>query len=132
MGPGQIVDVVADGDHLLAVGRGPVRTRMWKGTIEGAAADLVEPTTPRPSAARSVARLLSDGERAIVLGWDRATETPLWWQRDGLTWQRHTMPADLWGLPLGAVAGAEGGRGGRAGWPRQSAERRSSGTSATA
>ena len=35
IGPGQIVDVVADGDHLLAMGRGPGGTRMWKGTIEG-------------------------------------------------------------------------------------------------
>ena len=45
---------------------------------------------------------MSDGERVIVLGWDRATETPLWWQRDGLSWQRHTMPATFGALPLDA------------------------------
>ena len=52
--------------------------------------------------------MVSDGERVIVLGWDRATETPLWWQRDGLSWQRHAMPADFGGLPGEAVGGPHG------------------------
>ena len=56
---------------------------------------------------------MSDGERVIVLGWDRATETPLWWQRDGLSWQGHSVPpADFggpselgeWVEPRGVVA----------------------------
>ena len=82
IGPGQIVDVVADGDHLLAMGRGPGGTRMWKGTIEGQQLTW-SPDNTAPFRTAVVGRLVSDGERVIVLGWDRATETPLWWQRDG-------------------------------------------------
>ena len=52
IGPGQIVDVVADGDHLLALGRGPGGTRMWKGAIRRAAARRGQATTPHHSAAQ--------------------------------------------------------------------------------
>ena len=107
IGPGQIVDVVADGDHLLALGRGPGGTRMWKGTIEGEQLTWSSDNTA-PFRGAVVGRMVSDGERVIVLGWDRATETPLWWQRDGLSWQRHTMPAAFGGLPLEAVGGPQG------------------------
>ncbi len=107
IGPGQILDVAADGDHLLAVGRGPGGTRMWKGTIEGAQLTWSSDNTA-PFRSATVGRLLTDGERAIVLGWDRATEMPLWWERDGLSWQRHTMPGSFGALPLYAVAGAKG------------------------
>lgn len=106
-GPGQVVDVVADGDHLLAMGRGPGGTRMWKGTIEGEQLTW-SPDNTAPFRTAVVGRLVSDGERVIVLGWDRATETPLWWQRDGLSWQRHAMPADFGGLPGLAVGGPQG------------------------
>jgi len=106
-GPGQIVDVVADGDHLLAMGRGAGGTRMWKGTIEGQQLTWV-PDNTAPFRTAVAGRLVSDGQRAIVLGWDRATELPLWWQRDGLSWERHAMPADFGGLPTGAVGGPQG------------------------
>ncbi|HKO33003.1 MAG TPA: hypothetical protein VJY85_04585, partial [Candidatus Limnocylindria bacterium] len=107
IGPGQIVDVVADGDHLLAMGRGPGGTRMWKGTIEGQQLTW-SPDNTAPFRTAVGGRLVSDGERAIVLGWDRATETPLWWQRDGLSWEHHAMPADFGGLPTEAVGGPQG------------------------
>ena len=92
IGPGEIVDVVAHGDHLLALGRGPGGTRMWKGQIDGEALTW-SPDNTAPFRGAVAATLVADGERVIVLGWDRQTETPLWWQRDGLTWQRHAMPA---------------------------------------
>jgi len=107
IGPGQIVDVVADGDHLVAMGRGPGGTRMWKGTIDGQQLTW-SPDNTAPFRTAVGSRLVSDGQRVIVLGWDRATETPLWWQRDGLSWQRHAMPADFGGLPSWAVGGAQG------------------------
>ena len=107
LGPGQIVDVVADGDHLLALGRGPGGVRMWRGTIQGEQLTWSHDNTA-PFRAAMVSRMVSDGERVVVLGWDRATETSLWWQRDGMSWQRHTMPADFDGLPKEAVGGPHG------------------------
>ena len=69
------------------------------------------PDNTGPFRGAVVLRLVSDGERAIVLGWDRGSETPLWWQRAGLSWQRHqlpdafgTFPRDAAGGPLGIVA----------------------------
>ena len=107
IGPGEIVDVVAHGDHLLALGRGPGGTRMWKGQIDGEALTW-SPDNTAPFRGAVAATLVADGERVIVLGWDRQTETPLWWQRDGLTWQRHAMPAAFGGLPLEAAGGLMG------------------------
>jgi hypothetical protein len=107
IGPGQIVDVVADGDHLLALGRGPGGTHMWKGTIAGQTLTWSSDNTApfREAVAR---RLVTDGERVIALGWDQESEAPLWWHRDGLSWQRHAMPADFHGLPSEAVGGPLG------------------------
>lgn len=107
IGPGQIVDVVADGDHLLALGRGPGGTRMWRGTVDGQQLTWSHDNTA-PFRGAALGSMVSDGERVIVLGWDRATEAPLWWQRDGLSWQRHTMPAAFRGLPMEAVGGPQG------------------------
>ena len=110
IGPGQVLDVVAHEDHLLALGRAGNGARMWKGTLEGQ--ELIwSPDNTGPFRGAVVLRLVSDGERAIVLGWDRGSETPLWWQRAGLSWQRHqlpdafgTFPRDAAGGPLGIVA----------------------------
>ena len=96
---------------------GRVGTRMWKGTIEGQ--QLTWSTRQHrtlPNRGRGQA-----GERRGTGDRPRAgigrTETPLWWQRDGLSWQRHAMPADFGGLPSMAVGGPQWGRGGWAAWP---------------
>ncbi len=107
IGPGQIVDVVADGDHLLALGRGPGGARMWKGAIQGEQLVWSSDNTA-PFRGAVAGRMVTDGERVIALGWDHATEMPLWWQRDGLSWQRHVMPAAFGGLPGEAVGGPRG------------------------
>ncbi|HEY8179484.1 MAG TPA: hypothetical protein VIH33_03715 [Candidatus Limnocylindria bacterium] len=107
IGPGQIVDVAADSDHLLAAGRGPGGTRMWKGSIEGQRLVWASDNTA-PFRGAVLGRMASDDKRVIVLGWDRATEAPLWWQRDGLSWQRHGMPASFGGLPTEVVGGPQG------------------------
>ena len=54
---------------------GRVAPRMWRGTIEGERLAW-SPDNTAPFRTAVAGRLVSDGERAIVLGWDRATETP--------------------------------------------------------
>jgi hypothetical protein len=107
LGQSGVIDVLADGDHLLALGRARNGARMWKGTIGGQ-----QVTWSAESVASFgdvvLSRMVSDGERVIVLGWERATDVPLWWDFDGTSWRRHTMPADFNGLPHEAAGGPAG------------------------
>ncbi|HEX5578655.1 MAG TPA: SH3 domain-containing protein [Candidatus Limnocylindria bacterium] len=105
--PAQVLDVVADGDHLLALLRGPGGTRLWRGSIAGQQLTWsADDSAPFVGAIPS--RMLSDGERVIVLGWDRADEEPLWWERTGASWQRHPLPSAFIGLPREAAGGPLG------------------------
>ena len=107
IGPGQVVDVVAHQDHLLALGRAGYGTRMWTGTLEGQQLTWSSDNTG-PFRGAVVTRMVSDGERAIVLGWERDSETPLWWERAGLSWQRNPLPDAFGTLPHDAAGGPRG------------------------
>ncbi|HEX6473519.1 MAG TPA: hypothetical protein VF114_00330, partial [Candidatus Limnocylindria bacterium] len=107
IGRGEVIDVVADGDHLLALGRGPGGTMVWKGTIAGQRLTWSNDNTA-PFRGAAVTRMVSDGDRVIALGWDRASEAPLWWERVGLSWEQHQLPAAFVGLPREAAAGPLG------------------------
>ena len=103
----RVIDVTEEGDHLLALGQGPSGASMWKGTIQGQQVTWsAQSVTAFGDAVLS--RMVSDGERVIVLGWERATELPLWWHFDGTAWRRHAMPADFNGLPHEAAGGPAG------------------------
>jgi hypothetical protein len=55
-----------------------------------------------------VTTLVSDGRRAVAFGWDRATERPLAWIRDGASWTRSPLPDGFGGIPRIAAAGPTG------------------------
>jgi len=103
----QVRDVIADGDRLLALGQGPGGALLWNGIVQGQqVAWTAESLASFGDAALS--RMVSDGQRVVVLGWERATEVPLWWEFDGASWRRHSLPADFGGLPQEAAGGPQG------------------------
>lgn len=104
--PGEVVDVVADGDRLLGVSRGTANAT-WQGVVQGQ--QLHWSIRDREAFPRSaIGRMVSDGRRIVALGWDRGTDAPLWWERDGLAWRRQEMPAAFGGPPHVAAGGPNG------------------------
>lgn len=107
-GRDQIIDVVSDGAHVLALGRGVRGAQIWEGTVDEQQQQLSWTTTDASAfIGASVNRMVSDGDHVVLLGWEHETEVPLWWDR-GDTWQRHEMPSEFAGLPLEAAGGPQG------------------------
>jgi hypothetical protein len=107
---GPLVGVAAAGEDLVAIERiNSGRVRAWVGIVTGE-----EMTWTADRAAGSafdgavVTAVVSDGMTPIAFGWERFTETPLWWQRRGDSWQRHELPDDYRGIPRVAVGGPAG------------------------
>ena len=107
-GMGQVIDVVADGDHLLALGRGSSGGLIWEGTIDQQQQLAWAPGDSSPFRDAKVSRMVSDGQRAVVLGWEPEPEIPVWWQHGADVWQRHAMPTAFAALPRDAAGGPPG------------------------
>ncbi|HET6744899.1 MAG TPA: hypothetical protein VFH90_03520 [Candidatus Limnocylindria bacterium] len=107
---GPFVGVGAASEDLVAIERiNSGRVRVWVGTITGEEMAW----TPDRGAGSAfdgavVTAIVSDGTTPIAFGWERFTETPLWWMRRGDSWQRHELPQDYHGLPQVAVGGPAG------------------------
>jgi hypothetical protein len=103
--------------QVAAVGDGWVGTdvevatgvrRLWAGEVKGnRLAWRREPGEAAFSGA-VVTTLVSDGRRAVAFGWDRGTERPLAWIRDGSSWTRSPLPDGFGGIPRIAAAGPTG------------------------
>ena len=103
----RIVDVVADGDQLLMVGRTRGATHLWTGRSSGG--DVVwAPADPSSIQEGVVTRVVNDGSRTILLGWDRETEEAVWWDRSLAGWQVHAFPSGFYGFPRLAVGSPAG------------------------
>jgi len=107
---GPYVQVAAVGDGWVGtdieVGTG-VR-RLWVGEVNGNR--LVWRREPGEAvfSGAVVTTVVGDGRRAVAFGWDRATERPLAWIRDGSSWTRSPLPDGFGGIPRIAAAGPTG------------------------
>ncbi|HSM37705.1 MAG TPA: hypothetical protein VK838_00085 [Candidatus Limnocylindrales bacterium] len=72
-------------------------TRAWRSvSVDGRITSLQRvPTLERGLAGASVESLVSNGERAWALGYDRASDSPRLWWTDGTAWHWQPLPAGL-------------------------------------
>ncbi len=103
--------VVALGDGLLAVDSSPVTgaPRVWRGTFSNGGVTWT-PQSAAPPRKVGLASLASNGETAILFGWDRATDAPVAWSSTGGDWTRVTLPRGAFGgrIPSMAVGSSTG------------------------
>jgi hypothetical protein len=105
-----LVGLAAVGDQLVALDSSATgEGRVWTGTIGGGMLTWREEVAAGTAFDGAVvSALASDGERPIAFGWDRRTDVPLWWIRDGTEWQRSEMPRGFEGNPRIAAGGPAG------------------------
>jgi hypothetical protein len=105
-----VLGMAAFGDELMAVGSSfQGDHRAWIGTIRGAALTWhQEPAASTAFEGAVVSAITSDGQRPVVLGWDRRTNVPLWWVRDGAGWQVRQLPPGFEGRPRLAAGSSAG------------------------
>ena len=107
-GDGRIVSV---GAGLLAVDSSPVTgaPRAWLGSFSnGAISWTAQPGGPPHTF--GFASLASDGETAILFGWDRSTDQPKAWSLDASGWNEIGLPTGAFGglvptMTVGSPAG---------------------------
>lgn len=110
-GPEGLQDIVAVGDEWLAIDADP--TSGLPGVWIGDVADQRltwrrELDAQRAFDGAAVSAVASDGDRAVVFGWDLSTQAPMAWTEGGATWTRTRLPADFGGIPRLAAAGPAG------------------------
>jgi hypothetical protein len=105
-----LVGLAPVGDQLVALdtaswGEG----RAWTGTIRGSILTWREEVSASTAFDGAVlSAVTSDGQRPIAFGWDRRTDVPLWWIRDGSGWQRDQLPRGFEGSPRIAAGSSAG------------------------
>lgn len=105
-----LVGVVAVGQRLVALEPSPTGTHVWMGTIRGTELTWEQDRSAAESFGEDgLTELVSDGTGAVVFGWERGTDAPLWWSGDGVSWQRHRLPASAFGGIPRTAAGGPGG-----------------------
>jgi len=101
--------VVTVGDGLLAVAPSPVTgaPRVWRGTFSGSGLTWAQQASNLPRNV-GVASVASDGQTAILFGWNRETDAPVAWSSRGSGWTPVTLPAGAFGgnIPNRTVASA--------------------------
>ena len=110
-GPAAGSPVGAVDDHLLAIELDPATgsAQVWIGAVvrDGFVWHR-DPSQDPIFAGAGVTALVSDGQRMAAFGWDRATERPLAWIREGGAWGRSPLPSSFGGIPRVAAAGPGG------------------------
>jgi hypothetical protein len=107
---GTVLGLAAAGDQMVALERSSQgEGRAWIGTIRGSVLEWQEDVSA--SAAfdgAAITTIASDGQRPIAFGWERGSDRPLWWLRDGARWERHELPDGFGGPPQVAAGGSAG------------------------
>jgi hypothetical protein len=107
---GESAQIVAVGGQWVGTDRDPDsgRPRAWVGEVAG------DRLTWRPESDEGafgesvITTMVSDGRRAVAFGWDRATERPMAWIREGAVWRRSPLPLTFGGIPRLAAGTREG------------------------
>jgi hypothetical protein len=110
-GPGStFVGAAAAGEQLAAVDMtASGRARAWTGVISGDRLSWhLDASATATFADSVVTAITTDGTQPIAFGWERVTETPLWWVRETSGWVRRTLPEAYRGLPRLAAGGPAG------------------------
>ncbi len=82
--------------------------RLWIGEAKGKQLTWRREPDTRAFGADVVTTMVSDGRRAVALGWNRSTERPMAWIRERGQWVPSPLPHAFGGLPRIAAAGPSG------------------------
>jgi hypothetical protein len=110
-GQQSVIGVVAVDDQLVVLDRRRAGGYgVWIGTVTGNHLTWTEQEAAADAFADdAVSTIVSDGARAVVFGWERGTDTPLWWMGDGHGWQRRQLTMEAFGgIPRVAAGGPAG------------------------
>jgi len=93
----------------VASSRGSVALRLCRVTFSNGGVTWTPQSWSRQHGI-GLASLASDGQTAILFGWDRATDAPVAWSSKGGDWTQVTLPAGAFGgrIPTVAVGSAAG------------------------
>ncbi|MDQ2941876.1 MAG: hypothetical protein M3R05_06780 [Chloroflexota bacterium] len=107
---GPSAQIVAVGAEWVGVDDDPVRGlhRVWIGEVKGDRLSWRRESDEGAFGDGVVTTMVSDGRRAVAFGWDRSTELPVAWIREGTTWTQSPLPHAFGGLPRIAAAGPSG------------------------
>ncbi|MDQ2853622.1 MAG: hypothetical protein M3R32_02045, partial [Chloroflexota bacterium] len=112
---GQNVQIVQVGPRFIAMAGDAASgaLRSFTGTSSGQTLVWDDPAGslwPQQPAGLGLAALVSDGERAFMFAWNRATDAVLAWDSpDGADWQQVALPRNAFGgIPHVAAAGPTG------------------------
>jgi hypothetical protein len=83
--------------------------RVWDSTVVGGrVAWRRDPAADEVFAGAVVTSLVSDGQRAVALGWNRSSDVGRVWTTRGETWTGSSLPTEFGGVPKLAAAGPTG------------------------
>jgi hypothetical protein len=109
---GDGLQITSLADQIIAVDLDPESgaPRIWLGTAAGdGIAWLRDQDSDEAFRGARVTNLVSDGLRAVAVGWEIATDEPLTWAFSGERWRRSTLPHEFrGGIPRLAAGGPAG------------------------
>jgi hypothetical protein len=104
-------EIVSVGDRLLGLDADPGsgEPRLWVGIpARGSIAWVRDTDADEFFRGAAPSALTSDGDRALIFGWDRSTEEPLVWSSEPTGWRRSELPGMFGGIPRLAAGGPPG------------------------